>query len=233
MIKIFRNIRKKLLEKGSVRNYILYAIGEIFLVVVGILIALSINDWNDEKILRRNELKVYDNIRNQINEDRIQLMGVIDYNNVYLEQYDYANQIIASNDSSKIDTLARIAPNIFKYSDLNRSGNIFQNLVNSGDLKLLKNSTIVKSIQSLEESYIFVNRLEENHFKVILEFGGKGVVDNINFSTGEVERPMEIYSFKFQNLLIAFMTISQEKDEVYRRAINEIDIISGLIEKEF
>ena len=104
--------------------------------------------------------------------------------------------------------------------------------MNSGDLKLLKNSTIVNKIQSLEESYIFVNRLEENHFKVILEFGGKGVVDNINFSTGEVERPMEIYSFKFQNLLIAFMDISQEKDEIYRRAINEIDIITGLIEKE-
>ncbi|MFY0654646.1 MAG: hypothetical protein JXQ96_21610 [Cyclobacteriaceae bacterium] len=232
MIKIFRNIRKQILEKGNIRKYVIYAIGEIFLVVVGILIALSINNWNNRKTLRQTELKVYNNIRNQINEDRNLLMGVIDYNKLYIEQYDYANQIITRNDRKRIDTLARIIPNIYNYSDFNRTGNIFQNLVNSGDLKLLKNSTIVERIQSLEELYIYVNRLEENHFKVILEFGGKGIIDNINFSTGEIERPMEIYSFKFQNILISFIDISEEKDEIYERALREIDVISNLIEKE-
>ena len=232
MIKVFRNIRKQLLERGSIRKYLLYAIGEIFLVVAGILIALSINNWNNGKILRQTELKVYDNIRNQINEDKNLLMGVIDYNKVYIEQYDYANKIITRNDRSKIDTLARIALNTHKYSDFHTSGNIFQNLVNSGDLKLLKNSTIVENIQSLEGLYVYVNRLEESHFKVILEHAVIGIVDNINFSTGEIERPMEIYSFKFQNLLIAFMNISEEKDEIYHRILDQIDVISNLIEKE-
>ena len=53
MIKFFRNIRKKLIvENQSVikkTNYIKYAIGEIILVVIGILIALSVNNWNIEK----------------------------------------------------------------------------------------------------------------------------------------------------------------------------------------
>ena len=49
MIKLFRNIRKKLLEKGKTTRYFKYAIGEIILVVIGILIALQINNWNEAK----------------------------------------------------------------------------------------------------------------------------------------------------------------------------------------
>lgn len=56
MIKFFRKIRKKLLEQNRVSKYLLYAIGEIVLVVIGILIALQINNWNEirkEKALEK------------------------------------------------------------------------------------------------------------------------------------------------------------------------------------
>ena len=49
MIKFFRNIRQNLLSKGKTSNYFKYAVGEIILVVIGILIALSINNWNEER----------------------------------------------------------------------------------------------------------------------------------------------------------------------------------------
>jgi hypothetical protein len=49
MLKFFRRIRKGLLESGKIRNYTLYAIGEIALVVVGILIALQISNWNEQR----------------------------------------------------------------------------------------------------------------------------------------------------------------------------------------
>ncbi len=56
MIKIFRKIRYDLLSNGQTSKYLKYAIGEILLVVIGILIALQINNWNqvkkDDKILR-------------------------------------------------------------------------------------------------------------------------------------------------------------------------------------
>ena len=54
MIKIFRNIRKKLIEQVKTANYIKYAIGEIILVVIGILIALQINNWKKERIKMEN-----------------------------------------------------------------------------------------------------------------------------------------------------------------------------------
>ena len=49
-MKIFRNIRKKLLHNGRINQYLKYALGEIILVVLGILIALQINNWNQNRI---------------------------------------------------------------------------------------------------------------------------------------------------------------------------------------
>lgn len=58
MITIFRRFRQKLIASGSMKKYLLYAIGEILLVVVGILIALQVNNWNEERI-ENNQLKNY------------------------------------------------------------------------------------------------------------------------------------------------------------------------------
>lgn len=58
MLKFFRTIRKKLIEKDNVRRYLLYAIGEILLVVIGILIALQVNNWNEER-KRQQDIRSY------------------------------------------------------------------------------------------------------------------------------------------------------------------------------
>ena len=55
MIKFFRHIRKELMETGKTGKYFKYAIGEIVLVVIGILIALQINNWNEQKKLKVQE----------------------------------------------------------------------------------------------------------------------------------------------------------------------------------
>lgn len=56
MIKFFRTIRQNLLSEGKTGKYLKYAIGEIILVVIGILIALQINNWNEE----RKQLEIRD-----------------------------------------------------------------------------------------------------------------------------------------------------------------------------
>ena len=58
MIRFYRKIRKQLLSDNKFRKYLFYAIGEIFLVVIGILLALQINTWNDKRI-KNNEVKSY------------------------------------------------------------------------------------------------------------------------------------------------------------------------------
>lgn len=232
MIRVFRNIRKKLLVKGDAKRYFQYAIGEVFLIVIGILIALSINNWNDKKNQREREVQIYSNIKNKIGDDRSTLQGVINYNTIYLEQYQYANQIIEESDRSRIDTLIPITLNLWKYSDFDRSSSIYQSLVNSGELQLLQNLEIIEGLQRLEEKYIYINRLEVIHFQAILQYVGPGIVDNVNFSTAKVESPEQLYSFKLQNLFISFINVCKEKEEVYLETLEQIDSISSLIDEE-
>ncbi|WP_298498219.1 DUF6090 family protein [uncultured Algibacter sp.] len=70
MIKFFRKIRQKMLTENKFSKYLLYAIGEIILVVIGILIALQINNWNEEQkeniALKQNLLIIKGNIESDL-----------------------------------------------------------------------------------------------------------------------------------------------------------------------
>ena len=54
MFRFFRKIRRNLLSENNFKKYLVYAIGEIILVVIGILIALQINNWNNKRILDKS-----------------------------------------------------------------------------------------------------------------------------------------------------------------------------------
>ena len=68
MITLFRKIRKKLIEDDNIRKYLLDAIGEIPLVVIGILIALQVNNWNESSAAGRDAWK---KIRRLQNDSRV------------------------------------------------------------------------------------------------------------------------------------------------------------------
>lgn len=69
MIKFFRKIRYNLMETGKTSNYFKYAIGEIILVVIGILIALQINNWNENRIRSNEELNILKALKTGLETD--------------------------------------------------------------------------------------------------------------------------------------------------------------------
>ncbi|RIA09061.1 hypothetical protein OE09_0889 [Flavobacteriaceae bacterium MAR_2010_72] len=69
MIKFFRNIRQTMIKENRATKYALYAIGEIILVVIGILIALSINNWNENEKLKQKEINIAEEIYTELNEN--------------------------------------------------------------------------------------------------------------------------------------------------------------------
>ncbi|WP_339614296.1 DUF6090 family protein [uncultured Winogradskyella sp.] len=71
MIKFFRKIRQNLLLENKTGKYFKYAIGEIILVVIGILIALQINNWNEQRKQNRNLRDVYSNLMLDIKSDSV------------------------------------------------------------------------------------------------------------------------------------------------------------------
>lgn len=232
MSEIFLKLRIKEMLNGKMRRYLIFGVVEIFLVVAGILIALSVNSWATKKSQRTDELKIYETILSRIQEDRHVVQGTIDYNNNYLDQFRVADQIISSNNRTELDTLLQIIPNLFLYSDFDKSSNIYQNLVASGELKILENKEITSSLQILEETYTYLNRMENIHWQVILEHFSKEIMDNMDLTNKTTENPEPLYSSRFRNIFYTAIDIMVEKDMVYQRALKQIDNISELIEKE-
>ncbi len=71
MIKLFRRIRYDLMEKNKTAKYLKYAIGEIVLVVIGILIALQINNWNEDRKTNNKIKKSLVALRNDLIQDTV------------------------------------------------------------------------------------------------------------------------------------------------------------------
>ena len=71
MIKFFRHIRFKHMSQNQTSRYLKYAIGEIILVVIGILIALSINNWNEDRKARQHEIKLVSQLLEDAKNDSI------------------------------------------------------------------------------------------------------------------------------------------------------------------
>ncbi|WP_163710146.1 DUF6090 family protein [Mangrovibacterium lignilyticum] len=210
----------------------LYAIGEIVLIVIGILVALQINNWNARRIQKDNEKKIYQNIKLQVEDDRDELNEVRNFNNYYSAQFEYANQIILGKDRSKIDTLAIITMSLSQYSDFHRGGKIYETLVNSGELKLLTNPSITSNLQRLEMTYNYINKLEDIHWEIIINELSPEMRGVINYATLELVAPDKLYSVEIQNFIIESIFLTKGKDNAYKKALAEIQTIVELIKKE-
>ena len=106
MIKFFRKIRQSLLSENKFSKYLIYAIGEIILVVIGILIALQINNWNQSKIQHKKEMVILEELKKGLESDLNNefIPGIAYYNEAKealnkLDDFYKNNDVAISNDS--------------------------------------------------------------------------------------------------------------------------------------
>ena len=97
MIKFFRKIRQRLLTENKFSKYLLYAIGEIVLVMVGILLALQVNNWNELKKKEEAEIQLYHKIIADLNSENaiieIKIRELSAHQNLYFQLYDESKGI--------------------------------------------------------------------------------------------------------------------------------------------
>jgi len=144
MIKFFRNIRQHMIKENKVTKYLLYAIGEIVLVVIGILIALQVNQWNQNRNERKRELGYLKEIKTNLVSDSTNLNVVIDYNNHKIMVYD---SIIMMFDMkySKLDHAQYIVanfPTIASFELFNINSTAFDNMKSADNLGILSNNLL-------------------------------------------------------------------------------------------
>ncbi len=148
MIKFFRKIRQKLLTENKFSKYLIYAIGEIVLVVIGILIALQINNWNQRRQNQKLELEYLIGIKANLNDDIFELESHFKGDTIKFDAYTFLVRTFNSKDY--LSKKQEIISNIYSISRLGwfeGQNIVFENLKSSGKLNLIQSDTIRNSIQ--------------------------------------------------------------------------------------
>lgn len=135
MLRFYHRVRKQLIEEGRLKKYVVYAVGEIFLIVFGILIALQLNEWNAQRKERQSEHAYYCKLLEDVIQDSITLDQLLEEN---AERIHSANEMLALLQQDKPDQRAVVKamrgaiskvtftfkPAIAAFEDLKSSGNL-------------------------------------------------------------------------------------------------------------
>lgn len=143
MLTLFRRIRQRLIESGSITKYLLYAIGEILLVVIGILIALQVNNWNENRINKINETLILNDLRKEFQMNQVKLDSTISYHQVLLGATNEVLNLIREPEEVIIqhnpDSIIYLT---LDYSDYSPGRSVISELISSGKLNLISSDSL-------------------------------------------------------------------------------------------
>jgi hypothetical protein len=162
MIKFFRKIRQNLLSEGKTGKYFKYAIGEIILVVIGILIALQINNWNENRKSKIRANEIYTNLLTSLEQDSIEVQRTI---NLLTQSLETQKRLILSEpdqytnefNQDELDKIVREI--VYGVMSFFPKTGIYELITSSNSMDLLKSEKIKSLLINL---YDFQYKRYEN-----------------------------------------------------------------------
>ena len=216
MLKFFRKIRQQLLQENSFQKYLLYAIGEILLVMVGILLALQINNWNENRKDRAAELIALIDLKEEFETNRDNLNNLLNYKIERTQLWkDYLEIVSDQNRSLEERGMQRPIPGARKFEF---SHSTLNSILSSGKIDKIGNDTLkyllatwmdkinkFNQISTLHVEF-FQNRLRpyEYQFASLEVYKNTGIVNpflskkDINKINGKA-----VQNLTYQNLLLS------------------------------
>lgn len=185
MIKLFRKIRQELLVENKFTKYLLYAIGEIILVVIGILIALQINTWNKES---QNKALETTSLENLVADLIIQKEIIHDQqDNETLKLSEIDTCLLFFNSNLPIIDLPRLLQNLTSRHTFIANKATFDNMGATGNIDLISSSelqnAIVRYYKQLDYTASVINN--NNLFLIDSQFGSFVVNNTLGFKLHE------------------------------------------------
>lgn len=159
MIKFFRPIRRKLIEEDNIQKYLLYATGEILLVVIGILLALQVNNWNEERVLN-NQLQTYfEQIRDELTADQEYLNNNIEQLEVVVSLNRQSLNLLKSDNPDSLKHLEHTLGALGTAWTTSYNYPILMEFLNNGFLPKVQNADLKEKISELN---LFLNNSDKS-----------------------------------------------------------------------
>lgn len=173
MIKFFRKFRQKLLTENKFTKYLIYVIGEIVLVVIGILLALQINNSNERRKTEILELQYLIRLEKDLSSDIEYFDRRINESETLIKgHYFYIHQ--AYLEQRNADDFRELVSNIWLNSENFIAQNTtFNELQNAGKMSIIQNQELKDDILSLYKEY----EIKSSHIKEYNEVSGRGLQD--------------------------------------------------------
>lgn len=254
MIKVFRKLRQRLLTENKFSKYLLYAVGEIVLVVIGILIALQINTWNEQQKQNRLEQEYYCRLLEDVVQDNEQVAVLTEASQGRLKASNQAVRLLQKDKVFKVETGIQINLSTKAiYSDFKPNNSAFEDLKSGANLNIIRDKAIVKALNN------YFNKVEE--LISIIKVNGQHAVNvsfshEDNFANGSVQASMtsgrflngmekdvydaipvdtkEVLSGEMQRRLyndaLVYISANTRQLELYHLIKDEIDVLTGLLE---
>lgn len=235
-----------MLANNKFSKYIFYALGEIILVVIGILIALQINNWNESQKQNQQEQIILKNILKDLEKDKIGLTKIIAARTSMAAS---AKIMVSYYEDVKIEKLSDYYfhwTNVL-YWQFHHPRNItFEELVNSGNMSIIRNAQIKELLLDMNASYEELFEVRKHMYddytiylyqpySSIFDYGDGIKVwenpnTNITLSEAQVQVALQNIAIKngftlahFNNLLL---------NELNSKILEEVELTIGLIQKE-
>lgn len=250
MIKFFRKIRQKFLSENKTGKYLLYAIGEIILVVIGILIALQVNNINEQHKTDVKERKYLMSIKSELFTN----LELIKIETEGLKRSINGQRKLISLINSKKDTVNEIemskilAVSFSNVFELKYQDGTFKELLYSGGLISISNDSIKKEVTSWEGRMMDIRKqekgvyearrkitdfmIENGVFKIMMDDIGASNQLQIKKSKSRRSNKLLLKSQKFENLLSYHIALNESQKSFYSRLENDINNLLKLVEKE-
>ena len=236
MIKFFRKIRQQLLTENKLSKYLFYAIGEIVLVVMGILIAVSVNNWNETQKDKTIEQKVLNTLNSDFTSNITQLQGNIDETEEMVGNIKKLFQLFRKT-QTELSLLPKdsIRTGIGGYATFNPSDGALTSLLLSGGLNIITNDSLKNKLtnwpnivnDAKEDEDILVEKITKDLAKQKLKY--QSYINNPKFKLNKLEMFDDLI---IQNTLVEIRRGAGYQIYLYKELQNEIEEILNLIDKE-
>ncbi len=250
MIKFFRKIRQNLLSEGKTGKYLKYAIGEILLVVFGILIALQVNNLNEQ---HKSDIKENQYLKSMKSE-LLTNLTLVKKEVEGLDRSINGQRKLISLINTEKDTVDEIeiskilAVSFSSVFELNYQDGTFKELLYSGGLIAIKSDSIRREVTSWEGRMVDIRKQEKGVyearekitdfmidngvFKIMLDDVDASNQFQIKKSTRRADNKSLLKSQKFENLLSYHIALNESQKSYYLRLENDINNLLRLVEKE-
>ncbi|NND93670.1 MAG: hypothetical protein HKN45_02330 [Flavobacteriales bacterium] len=246
MLKFFRTIRKNLLASSKTGKYFQYAIGEIILVVIGILLALQINNWNNERVERATMRNYYERMYTEVEEEIKVIERFIGHEERLIAMNTRSMKIIDSQNRDSIPALRETLGALATAWAVEVQFPVVEEFIDQGYISKIESDSLKWALKQYSYSMNMMEVMDKYITKQYEDRIEPYINENINYSEVALKRyrdrfieggPPTEFEYLFNDLefwnLLTFKSEGLAGDiKLNRRIVERLDKLNRQIEKE-